>query len=119
MYEVSPLFECLGPTLKKDGLGLLLDGLAFIPGEALIPTVVKLGAGAVSVLNSARSGDTLGAFGGIAGFQLTALAPFAKEAGLGALRATPVAGTYVNIAIASVDLFKAGADFVSCYQRFR
>ncbi len=56
------------------GIGTMaLDIAGFIPGEGLVHSLFGIGLGVVSTPISAAQGNTLGAFGGIAGIHLSAL----------------------------------------------
>jgi len=106
--------QCAQQTLAKNALGIGLDIAGFIPGESLAVTVAQVGIGTVSAVNSAANGDVTGAFGGIAGVQIAALAPVAKSAGWGMAKSIPGIGTILNMGLTGRDLYNAYADYQSC-----
>jgi hypothetical protein len=51
---------------------------------------------------------------GIAGIQLTAFYPFAKQAGWGIAKSVPIAGTLLNVVSTGKDMFAAYNDYQAC-----
>ena len=106
---------CLGQALQKNGAALALDlagvGAGFLPGGDLVVEGAQIGIGAASTVNSAIGGDLGGSLTSIFGLQLSALAPAAKWANLGA-RAVPVLGSVVSA-------FGAANDALQTYQSYQ
>ncbi len=118
--------HCLGQALGKNGVALALDaagvGAGFLPGGAAIVAVAQIGVGAASTVNSAMSAGKPGeegrlALGGaissIFGMQLSALAPIAKDFGVGA-KAVPGLGSILSAGGVLGDLWQTYRDYEAC-----
>lgn len=106
--------HCLGETGKKNGASLTLDALGFIPGEGQAKALTDIGLGVAATVVSAMQKDSKGAFMSIAGMQIAAFEPFAKQAGWSIAKAVPIAGTLLNVGATGRDLYLAVEDFQEC-----
>jgi hypothetical protein len=109
--------QCAQQALAKNGVALALDvagvGAGFLPGGDLVVEGAQIGVGAASTVNSAIGGDLGGSLTSIFGIQLSALAPAAKWAGVGA-RAVPVLGSVVSAFGAANDAWQTYQSYQSC-----
>jgi RHS repeat-associated protein len=103
--------KCLADALRRNGVALTLDlagvGAGFLPGGDLGVALGGMAVGAASTINSAANGDTPGALGSIAGFQLSALV-------LTGAKAVPVLGALVSGAGGLNDAWHTYKDYQSC-----
>ena len=106
--------QCFRQAVAHNSVSLALDAAGFIPGEGVPKAVTQLGVGLAGVANSAIQKSGSGVFLGIAGIHLTALEPFAKEAGWSVAKAVPVAGTLLNVGATLYDLSSVGKDYRAC-----
>lgn len=109
--------QCAEQALKKNAVALSLDaagvGAGFLPGGDLVVAGAQMGIGVASTVNSAVGGDAPGAVTSIFGFQLAAMAPAAKWAGVGA-KAVPFLGAVVSAAGGLNDAWHTYQDYQSC-----
>ena len=109
--------QCAQQALAKNGVALALDvagvGAGFLPGGDLVVEGAQIGVGAASTVNSAIGGDLGGSLTSIFGIQLSALAPAAKWAGVGA-RAVPALGAIFSAAGALNDAYQTYQSYQSC-----
>lgn len=109
--------HCLRVAGQKNGVALSLDaagiGAGFLPGGDLVVAGAQMGIGVASTINSSVSGDAPGAVTGVFGFQLAAMVPAAKWAGMGA-KAIPFIGTALSVASTVRDGAVAYGDYQSC-----
>ena len=115
--QLSKQTQCAEQALKKNGVALGLDaagiGAGFLPGGDLVVAGAQVGIGVASTVNSAVGGDATGSMTAIFGFQLSAMEPAAKWAGMGA-RAIPFLGTALSVASTVRDVAVAYGDYQSC-----
>ena len=97
--------KCAGQAIQENGVALALDAAGFIPGEKVLKAVrdprlasalYGIALGSASTVSSAMSGDTSGSLMSIAGLQLSALAPVARDIGGGLAKGVPILGTALN-----------------------
>jgi hypothetical protein len=109
--------KCAKQALKKNAVSLSLDvagvGAGFLPGGDLVVAGAQMGIGVASTVNSAVGGDTRGAMTSIFGFQVSAMVPAAKWAGVGA-KAVPVLGAAISTFGAASDAWNTYQDYQSC-----
>lgn len=109
--------HCLGAAGQKNGVALSLDvagiGAGFLPGGDLVVAGAQMGIGVASTVNSSVGGDVPGAVTGVFGFQLAAMVPAAKWAGMGA-KAIPFLGTALSVASTVRDAAVAYGDYQTC-----
>ncbi len=109
--------QCAAQAIAKNAVSLGLDaagvGAGFLPGGDLAVAGVQMGLGVASTVNSAVSGDAPGSIGSVFGLQLSALAPAAKWAGVGA-KAVPFLGAAVSAAGALNDPWSTYKDYQGC-----
>ena len=109
--------HCLGVAGQKNGTALGLDaagiGAGFLPGGDLVVAGAQGAVGLASTVNSAAHQDMSGTLAGIGSFQLAALEPAAKYAGMGA-KAVPFLGMVVSGYSTIHDAAVAYGDYQSC-----
>ena len=108
--------QCFKQAFEKDGLSLVLDGLALIPGGGEAGAAGKTTAALVVLLDSAFRGNGLGAGLSAAGGSLE----IAREAGHAGLlsksfaEAVPVLGTFVGAYAFTNDIIDFEEDYNDC-----
>ena len=109
--------HCLGVAGQKNGTALGLDaagvGAGFLPGGDLVVAGAQGAVGLASTVNSAAHQDVSGTLMGIGSFQLAALAPAAKYAGIGA-KAIPGVGEAASVYSTVHDSLSAYHDYQAC-----
>ncbi len=73
-----------------------IKAAGYMPGGALAVAGAQIGVGVLSTVNSAADRDVNGALTGIAGIQLTPIAPALEEAGVSGAKVVPIAGAVVS-----------------------
>jgi hypothetical protein len=118
--------QCAQQAFGQNAVSLGFDAAGFaagfLPGGDTVVAVAQIGLGAASTANSAISANTTtpsgqralgGAIGSIFGIQLSALAPAAQYAEVGA-KAVPFLGALVSLAGGLNDAYQTYADYQAC-----
>jgi RHS repeat-associated protein len=104
--------NCLLEALRKNGLSLAIDVAGLIPGESLAKTLFDIGSGVVGSMNSLN--DYPGFFMGIAGIEISALKPLAKDIGGGLAKGIPILGTGLNVVSTGRDVYLTVEHYEKC-----
>jgi RHS repeat-associated protein len=107
-------WSCAWSAVKTEGISFGTDALGAIPGEGQGLAIAQLTAGGIGFVNSLYHRDAGGAVGAVVGDQTVLVGIAARQMGVDALKAVPVAGNLLSAGLAVRDVVHGVQDYNGC-----